>query len=101
MGKKSKGYTPTNIIEKFIMQNGILDVEIGCKCGCVTTRAQCVDKPSFYDDVVYHNYFCPECDRFLRCDGALTPLPVQNDATNVTDESDDETDYNANMRDML
>lgn len=77
MASKKKAYVATNINEKFIMRLGVLEAEIICKCGHKTTRANCEMRPSFFDDITYHNFYCDSCGNFLRCDSAFTPLPAK------------------------
>lgn len=88
MGKKKAQVEVSGLSKGVEFVSELMDYPIVCKCGHETTRAACECKPSYYDDVVFKNYYCDSCGSFLRCDGAFTPLPVKQES-NEGDSIDD------------
>lgn len=74
-------------------ESGLLDHKIECgNCKQETTRRDCEMKPSFYDDITYHNYYCNHCGEFIRCDSQLAPLPPKKQRRVADDDEGDNGD---------
>lgn len=94
MASKNKSKTPDTyrLWEMFTTDwqvSQIMDTHIKCKCGKMTTRRECEMRPSFFDDVTYHNYYCQHCGAFMRCDGIPVPL-VRAEIEDENEGSDNE-----------
>lgn len=83
MASKKKAVVLSGLSEGFEFESVLLDYPIVCKCGHETSRRECRSEPaSFIGGALPQmrtNYFCPNCDRFVRCDS--TPVPLLPDAS--------------------
>lgn len=91
---KKKAVEVSGLSTGFEFESVLFDYPIVCKCGHETTRRECRSEPaSFVGGALPQmrtNYFCPNCDRFVRCDSS--PVPLLPDDNGDENEDNDYAD---------